>query len=145
MKEKNKKIAKFFIALAIIIMIFTIFDITGNKQSYATDISISSIFQKGNDFISSGQSQVEQNSGAGITEDELAAKFIPVGKVLVAVATATLFIVTAIMGIKWITATPEQQAQLKKQMIGLVVSIIVIYGAVGIWTIVRNIMTNLTR
>lgn len=44
------------------------------------------------------------------------------------------------MAIKYLTANAEQKGKLKQQLIGLVVSIIVIYGAVGIWTIIQNIM-----
>ena len=47
------------------------------------------------------------------------------------------------MGIKWITASPDKQGKLKQQLIGLVVSIIVIYGAVGIWTLMKNTFLNL--
>ncbi len=43
------------------------------------------------------------------------------------------------MAIQWITATPDKQAKLKIQLIGLVVSAVVIFGAVGIWNLVRSI------
>lgn len=44
------------------------------------------------------------------------------------------------MAIKYLTANAEQKGKLKQQLIGLVVSIIVIYGAVGIWNIIQDIM-----
>lgn len=137
MKERNKKIAKILI---VILMLLTMFLFAGNKETYAAgeDLSIKSLLDRGRDFIKNGKDQ------STLTEDELISEFLPVGRVLVAIGTATVFIVMAIMGVKWITATPEQQANLKKQMIGLVVSIVVIYGAVGIWTLARTIMENLT-
>ena len=44
--------------------------------------------------------------------------------------------VTTYMGIKYLTAGPEAQAKLKVQLIGVVVSGVVIFGAYGIWSIV---------
>lgn len=70
-------------------------------------------------------------------------KFIPIGQVLVTIATIVVLVVTLVMGIKYITANPEEKGKLKQQLIGLVVSIVVIYGAVGIWTLVQNIMNSL--
>lgn len=135
MKEKNIRIIKFLIA---IVMVVTVFLVGENQISLADDLSVSGILNRGNSFISQG------SSSATITTDTVAKDFLPIGRILVAVATATVFIVTAIMGVKWITATPDQQATLKKQLIGLVVSIVVIYGAVGIWSLVKAIMENMT-
>jgi hypothetical protein len=53
-----------------------------------------------------------------------------------------MVIVTLYMGIKYITATPDSQARLKQQLIGLVVSGIVIFGAYFIWKIVVNIVSK---
>ena len=47
-----------------------------------------------------------------------------------------------IMAVKWITATPDKQAKLKQQLVGLVIAVVVIFGAVGIWNLVRGIMTH---
>ena len=48
------------------------------------------------------------------------------------------------MGIKWITANPEEQAKLKQQTIGLVVSAVVILGAYTIWSITLKIVSGLS-
>ena len=39
-------------------------------------------------------------------------------------------------------ATPEEAAKLKQQLIGLVVSGVVIFGAVAIWKIVYTILNS---
>ena len=59
------------------------------------------------------------------------------------VAVVVLIVVTVILGIKYMTADPNTQAKLKQQMIGLVVSAAVIFGAVGIWRIVYSFMNSL--
>ena len=50
--------------------------------------------------------------------------------------------VTTYMGIKYLTAGPEAQAKLKTQLIGVVVSGIVIFGAYGIWSMVIKIASQ---
>lgn len=54
-------------------------------------------------------------------------------------------VVTAIMGIRWIIASPEEKAKLKQQLIGLVVSIFVIYAGVAIWTVLKEFMEGVER
>ena len=47
--------------------------------------------------------------------------------------------VTTYMGIKYLTAGPEAQAKLKVQLIGVVVSGMVIFGSYYIWRTVLKI------
>lgn len=75
-----------------------------------------------------------------LSQQTLEEIFIPIGQVLVTIAGIVLVVVTLLMAIKYLTANAEQKGKLKQQLIGLVVSIIVIYGAVGIWTIIQDIM-----
>jgi hypothetical protein len=82
-----------------------------------------------------GAEQVENTS-----VDNFVSQFVGIGRILVVIAVVVLLIVIGITGIKWITATPEKQAKLKEQLIGLVVATVVIFGAVGIWNLVRGIM-----
>lgn len=131
-----KKI-KILVILTILFILINVFNI---KDVYAIDayemnlgISIYDIFRKADNFKNAGNNPV-------ISETTAMNEFLPVGQILVMVANATLLIVTAIMAIKWFISAPEGKAKLKGQLIGLVVSIIVIYGAVGIWTIIRSIM-----
>ncbi len=78
-----------------------------------------------------------------ITSSDVASTIMPIAQALVAVAAGVLVVVTCIMGVKYATATsPDVQAKLKKQLIGLVVSIIVVFGAHTIWTIVYNFMKD---
>ena len=78
-----------------------------------------------------------------INSSDVATAVLPIAQALVAIATGVLVVVTCIMGIKYATTTsPQEQAQLKNQLIGLVVSIIVVFGAYSIWTIVYNFMNG---
>lgn len=86
------------------------------------------------------------NKGAStevIKSSDVATAVLPIAQALVALASGILVIVTCIMGVKYATTTsPEAQAKLKKQLIGLVVSIIVVFGAYTIWTITYNFMKD---
>jgi len=50
--------------------------------------------------------------------------------------------VTIIMVIKYMFATPDEAAKLKQQLIGLVVSAVVVLGATAIWKIVYNVLKS---
>lgn len=47
------------------------------------------------------------------------------------------------MGIKWITAKPDEQAKLKQQSVGLLVAAVVVIGAFTIWSIALKIVSQL--
>ena len=139
MKE-TKIMLKIFKIITLIIIAFICI---GVKNTYAGDdatkdtMDANSIINKGKEFINTG------GQDPVISEKKVISMFIPVGKVLVIAANAVIVVVVAVMGVKWITAKPEQQAKLKEQLIGLVVAIVVIYGAVGIWTVIKNFMEEL--
>ena len=50
--------------------------------------------------------------------------------------------VTIVMGIKYMFATPEEAAKLKQQLIGLVVSAVVVLGATAIWKIIYKVLSS---
>lgn len=75
-----------------------------------------------------------------ISNDDLYGVVQPIASTLIAIGTAVLVVVTVVMGIKYMTSNPEQQGKLKQQLIGLVVSTVVIFGAQLIWALVYNLM-----
>lgn len=79
-------------------------------------------------------------SGSKLDLDSAEQEFIPVGQVMVVIANSVILVVTGIMAINWMLASPEKKAKLKEQLIGLVVAIFVIYAGVFIWTTVRQFM-----
>ena len=114
-------------------------NITGDEIKVAQSISLKDIQDKAKNFIQYGSN----NQINGLKEDEIVTEFAPVGRILVFVATGVFMIVAVVMGIKWITANPEQQAKLKEQLWGLIFAIFVVYGAVGIWELVKLIMDRI--
>lgn len=89
-------------------------------------------------WLSKGQ------SGSKVREDDIANIMLPIGQFLVGIGAVVLIVVTIIMGIKYMTADPNSKGKLKQQLLGLVVSTVVIFGAYGIWVLVYNFMDNIT-
>lgn len=82
-----------------------------------------------------------QNSG-NINYNNIANQFKGLGQILTMVGAGVMVAVTTYMGIKYLTAGPEAQAKLKIQLIGVVVSGMVIFGAYSIWKLVIQIASQ---
>lgn len=67
----------------------------------------------------------------------------PIVGILTAIGVIVLVAVTIIMGIKYMFATPEEAAKLKQQLIGLVVSAVVVLGATTIWRIILDVLNKI--
>ena len=63
-------------------------------------------------------------------------------RILLSIGIIVLVGVTMVMGIKYMFASPEEAAKLKQQLIGLVVSALVIFGAVGIWSLAYQVLSS---
>lgn len=77
--------------------------------------------------------------GSGLINDStLVNTVVPVGQMLTAIGVVVLFGALVVLGIKYMIADPEQKGKLKGQLIGVVVSGVVIFGAYTIWKIAYN-------
>ena len=88
-----------------------------------------------NDFMTHGKDGSGDIDGDGIFKD-----LADMGSILTTIGAGVLVAATLYMGIKYMTASPEAQAKLKQQLIGLVVSGFVIFGSYAIWKIVVTIV-----
>lgn len=75
---------------------------------------------------------------------EISNQFTALGNVLRFVGVGIVVAATAYMGILYMISPPEKQAKLKQQLIGLVVSAVVIFGGYYIWKILTLALDNLT-
>lgn len=114
------------IILSLVVLLVTIFTI--NAQALSWD----SIKSDADKFISAGEKQQL------IKSSDMVQKVVPVGQMLTALGIAVLFGAFLILGIKYMKAQPEERGKLKQQLIGLVLSGIVIFGAYTIWSIAYN-------
>lgn len=69
-------------------------------------------------------------------------ELLPIAEILTMIGTGVVIICAIVIGIKYMVASPDEQAKLKKQMVGLVVATIVIFGAYGIWKALYQFMNT---
>lgn len=128
------KILKIATMIAVIVLTINIIQ----PKVYATKVSTFDQMKTSiNNFLNKGK-----GGGTGIDDSTLKSVVNPVANILTAIGIAVLVAVTMIMGIKYMFATPEEAAKLKQQLIGLVVSGVVIFGAVAIWKIVYTVLNG---
>jgi hypothetical protein len=109
-----------------------------SSNIYKSDaLTLSEMEASTSNFLSTGKDEANNINTSGIFGD-----LSDLGSILTTVGAGVMVIVTLVMGIKYIMATPDTQAKLKQQLIGLVVSGVVIFGAYFIWKIVINIVKN---
>lgn len=135
MREKSVRKSHLLLKIIVLIIITTLISIMFNANTVHAEGTITI---KG--ILDAGRNWTQETETPGTSVEEFATMFVGVGQILVAIGTITILIVAAITAIRWLTATPDKQAKLKTQLIGLVISIIVIFGAIGIWNVVRGIM-----
>ena len=92
-----------------------------------------------NDFIERGEDEMKKTK---FETKDITTDFLGLGKILTMVGAGVMVVVTSYMGIKYITSPPDKQAALKQQLIGLVVSGIVIFGAYGIWKAILGVVSS---
>ena len=77
-----------------------------------------------------------------ITEDNAIEKVIPLGRILVTVATVVVVAVGMVLGVKYMISGADEKANLKEKLIWYVISIVLIFGAVGIYNIISGILNE---
>lgn len=106
--------------------------------AYADDIK----FSDAKDFITQGQTHAKDNGLSQADLNKVGSQFSDIAKILTYIGVGILVAATGYMGIKYMTASPEQQGKLKQQLIGLVVSAIVIFGAYFIWSTIYDLLNG---
>lgn len=129
-KKSVSKIISIVLILLFALMIFS---------PYSQANSADEWMQQGSDFIN------KVKNGSAISTSQIQNALMPIGRILVTIATIVLTVVTVVMAIKYMMCdSADKKAKLKTQLIGLVVSTIVIYGAQIIWSILLDFMNNVT-
>ncbi len=133
----TNKIAKIIIKIIIIALIF---QITTTPVASAKGFW-SEIFQSGKEFIGDGKGEVRKNPT--INEDEVNALNGKIYYGLMALGICLAVIIGAILGIKIMWGSIEQQVKAKEMLIPYAIGCIVIFGAFGIWKLCINIFAKI--
>ena len=126
----NKKLSLFKIGLLMIVF----FSVIGTNCCEAGFLG--DMFKYISDFRSKGEESTEN-----IEIDNVVSELVSVGQALTFIGTGVLVGVTAYMGIKFLTSGPQEQAKIKEQLLGLLVSGFVIFGAYFIWKAIIDIVS----
>ena len=100
-------------------------------------LSFDNIASSAEDFLNEGK------KNQLISDDKIINAVLPVGQMLTGIGVAVLFGALVVLGIKYMVADPQQKAKLKQQLIGLVISGVVIFGAYTIWSIAYNFFEDI--
>ncbi len=136
MRERKNlffKICISFIAIFLILINFNYTNAAGDGSSL-----LSNMESQAKNFIDKGSKAAEGN----INYTNIANEFKGLGQILTMIGAGVMVAVTTYMGIKYLTAGPEAQAKLKVQLIGVVVSGMVIFGAYSIWKLVMQVASQ---
>lgn len=95
-----------------------------------------SLWQLATNFLHKGSSE------ESLDLEKASKPFVEIGQLLTTVAIIVLTIATLVMGIKYMMATPDKKATIKKQLIGLIASALVIFSAYTIWSIAVNLLSE---
>lgn len=118
--------------ILVVIILTTIFLCTNVNIVEAK--TLNEMSEQANSFIKQGEDNV-----GDIDYPKITAEFASLGSILTTIGAGVMVAVVTYMGIKYLTSGPEAQAKLKVQLIGVVVSGVVIFGAYTIWKIVVSV------
>lgn len=128
---KTKKILLTIMMLASIILI-----VPTKVQAATFEFpTFDKMHSSANNFLSKGKNK-------NISTSDMSKVFLPMARLMLGIGVFVLVGVTIVMGIKYVFASPEEAAKLKQQLVGLVVSAVVIFGAVGIWTLAYTVFNS---
>ena len=106
------------------------------NYTYASEISWSGITDKAKKFEEEGNGKIKIDASNVI--QGLANILTTIGVVIVLGA-------LLIIGIKYMMASPDEAAKLKKQLVGVVLAGVVIIGAFGIWKVTESVFSGITQ
>ena len=135
MKIINMKVIKIVFVVITALLIISIFE---PKVHAATSVKTFDQMRSSiNSWMNKGKS-----GNTGLNASDIKTIVIPIINILTVIGIVVIVGVTMVMGMKYMFATPEQAAKLKQQLIGLVVSAVVVLGATAIWKIVYKILES---
>lgn len=131
-----KKIVILGIMLVITTLLFSYNTVYATKTAGTT--TIDSVIQEGKDFIGSANTDNPPIDGGDLRDVS-----DMIYNVLLAVAIVGAVIVSAVLGIKFITGSVEEQVDVKKALTPFIVGCIVAFGAFAIWKLVLTLISTL--
>ncbi len=129
-----KKISQIAIKVVMILLIVQIFYMPVSQASFWGDI-----FDAGDNFLNEGK-----NASNNIISDEsVDEEFNKIYNILFGIGVALTVIIGAVLGIKFMIGTVDEQAKVKEMLMPYIIGCVVIFGAFSIWKLMINIFSNI--
>lgn len=100
-------------------------------------LALSDLKDEADKFIDSG------SASAPITTNDAWEILRPIAQILVGIASVVLVIAYMYLGIQYMITDPSGKANIKQKLIGLVIATVLIYGGIGIFTIIINLFNSI--
>lgn len=111
--------------------------------AFLTILFSNKVFALG-DIKDAGDSFISQGSASSpISVQEAWDQLLPIAQILLAIASVVLVIAYMYLGIQYMITDPQGKADIKQKLIGLVIATVVIYGGVGIFTLIINLFNSI--
>ena len=123
-KNIDNKIKKIVILAIIFMAIFV---------PISNAFTIDDIITQGDQFIKDGE------GNQLLDEQQLKTNVDQIYDILLTIGVALSVLVGAILGIKYIVGSVEEQAKIKETLIPYIIGCVVVFGAFGIWRLVINL------
>lgn len=101
--------------------------------------TVEDVVSNANDFIDKGKKEESPIIG-----DELKKGSSLIYNVLFMIGIGVTLIWGTVLGIKFVTGTVEEKADIKGALIPYIVGCVIIFGAFGIWKLVLNLLSSLS-
>lgn len=128
-----KKVANISKKIILIMIIFQFAFIPISNAAFWDDV-----ITAGDNFISVGEAA---DSGE-VDDDKLTQNIQEIYNALLALGVVVSVIIGALLGIKFLVGSVEEQAKTKELLMPYAVGCIVVFGAFGIWKIVINVLSK---
>lgn len=130
MVKNIEMIIKILILITLIILMLT---------PISNASTMDSIMQDGDSFLQEGK-----NTGSNlIDQSQLKANVNDVYNIIFTIGVALSVVIGAILGIKFMMGSVEEQAKVKETLIPYAIGCIVVFGAFGIWKLIITMGGNI--
>ena len=131
----NKITKKFLFIILIILLIQIIFNLNCQAMS-----SIDDIISTGDRFLQNGKDSSEKDVDGSINYDKAKKDTDQIYNILFTIGVCVAVGTGMILGIKYMTGSISEQADIKEKLIPYILGCVIIFGAFGIWKLIISIL-----
>lgn len=102
------------------------------------------IFDTGDEFIEGGKNAASnENAVGGVNQNRLDSMINEIYNLLLTLGVALSVIIGAMLGIKFMIGSVEEQAKIKEMLLPYATGCIVVFGAFGLWKLLMVLLSTI--